>query len=75
MENNTTNLQFKTNINCSGCVAAVKPFLDKVIGIESWEVNTTDNNKILTIQADGTTEKEVIDTVQKAGFKIESLNQ
>lgn len=74
MENNTTNLQFKTNINCGGCVATVKPFLDKAEGIESWQVNTSDKNKILTVQADGITKQQVIDAVQKAGFKIESFN-
>ncbi len=75
MDNNTTNLQFKTNINCGGCVATVKPFLDKAEGIENWDVNTTDKNKVLTVKTQGITEKEVIEAVQKAGFKIESLHQ
>jgi len=25
--------QFKTNINCGGCIASVKPYLDKAEGI------------------------------------------
>ncbi|MBN8786824.1 MAG: heavy-metal-associated domain-containing protein [Terrimonas sp.] len=75
MNNDTTNLQFKTNINCSCCIASVKPFLDKAEGITEWDVNTTDKNKILTVKSEGITVQQVIDTVQKAGFKIESINQ
>ncbi|MFT3948348.1 MAG: heavy-metal-associated domain-containing protein [Agriterribacter sp.] len=74
MNNNTTKLRFRTNINCSGCVATVKPFLDKAEGIMQWDVNTVDKNKVLTVQSEGITAQQVIDTVQKAGFKIESLN-
>lgn len=72
--NNDTNLQFKTNINCGGCVASVKPFLDNAEGIDNWEVNTADKNKILTVKPAGISQQQVIDTVQKAGFKIEPLH-
>ena len=74
MEDNNKILQFKTNINCSGCVATVKPLLDKAEGIENWEVNTSDKSKILTVHSHGITEQQIIDTVQKSGFKIESIN-
>ncbi|MCC6288357.1 MAG: heavy-metal-associated domain-containing protein [Chitinophagaceae bacterium] len=74
MDNNTTELRFKTNINCGGCIATVKPFLDKAEEIIQWDVNTVDKNKVLTVQSKGITAQQVIDTVQKAGFKIESLN-
>ena len=73
MDNNTK-LQFKTNINCSGCIAAVKPVLDNAAGIENWQVDTTDKNKILTVASAGITPQEVIKAVEKAGFNIESLN-
>lgn len=71
MENK--NLQFKTNINCGGCVATVKPHLDNADGVCHWEVDTNDKNKVLTVKSEGITEQEVISTVQKAGFKIEVL--
>lgn len=73
MENNRV-FQFKTNINCGGCVASVKPHLDKADGICHWEVDTTNKDKVLTVKSDGISEQEVIATVQKAGFKIEPLN-
>lgn len=65
--------QFKTNINCGGCLASVKPHLDNADGICHWEVDTNDKNKVLTVKSEGITEQEIISTVQKAGFKIEVL--
>lgn len=65
--------QFKTNINCGGCIATVKPFLDGVEGIKKWEVNTMDKNKILTVDSDSISKEKIIETVQKAGFKIEAI--
>ncbi|EGJ99716.1 MULTISPECIES: heavy-metal-associated domain-containing protein [Dysgonomonas] len=69
----TKTFTFKTNINCGGCIAKVTPFLDEVKGISNWNVDTENKNKILTVVSDGITESEVIDTVQKAGFKIETI--
>ncbi|MBK7107646.1 MAG: heavy-metal-associated domain-containing protein [Bacteroidetes bacterium] len=68
-------LKFKTNINCSGCVAKVTPFLNDADGICHWDVNTENKDKILSVHSEGITEQEVIQKVQEAGFKIELLNQ
>lgn len=65
--------QFKTNINCGGCVASVKPHLDSAEGVCEWNVDTANKDKILTVKSEGITEKQVIETVQKAGFKIEPI--
>jgi copper chaperone len=73
METNKT-LKFKTNINCGGCIAKVTPFLNGAKGIGNWEVDTDNRNKVLTVVSDGITENEVIDVVQKAGFKIEHID-
>lgn len=62
--------QFKTNINCSGCVAAVKPFLDKTEGIQSWEVDTTIPDKILTVVTEKLSEDDVKQIIEKAGYKV-----
>lgn len=67
------NFQFKTNINCSGCIAKVTPFLNDAEGICHWEVDTTNKDKVLTVKSDGISEQEVIEAVQKAGFKIEPV--
>lgn len=74
MENNHQQFLFKTNINCRGCVASVKPHLDKAQGIVRWEVDTTGKDKILTVEAAGLTREAVMEIVQNAGFKIEIQN-
>lgn len=65
--------QFKTNINCSGCVATVKPHLDQATGIQEWNVDTTDQNKILTVTTANLTEEQVLGIVRQAGFKAEPV--
>lgn len=67
-------LKFKTNINCDGCLAKVKPFLNNEKGIEKWNVDITNPEKTLTVEVCNLTATEVIKTVQKAGFKIEQEN-
>lgn len=66
--------QFKTNINCSGCVAAVKPALNENIDIKEWNVDTVNPNKILTIKTENLHEGNIKEIVQKAGFKAESIS-
>jgi copper chaperone CopZ len=65
---------FKTNINCSGCVAKVTPELNAAEGVCHWEVDLESKDKILSVHSEGITEKEVMDAVKKAGFTIELLN-
>tara|TARA_R110002096_G_scaffold162994_2_gene330314 strand:- start:1172 stop:1384 length:213 start_codon:yes stop_codon:yes gene_type:complete len=67
-------LKFKTNINCGGCVSKVTPFLNKQEGVEGWKVDTDNPDKILTIESNGATEEEVKITLQKVGFKAESVD-
>lgn len=66
-------LKFKTNINCGGCIKAVTPHLDKAEGIKSWQVDTTNPDKVLTVEAYGTDAQAVQQVVEKAGFKAEVL--
>ncbi|GIV33740.1 MAG: hypothetical protein KatS3mg031_1275 [Chitinophagales bacterium] len=65
-------LKFKTNINCSGCVAKVTPFLEKLQGIK-WSVNTETPDKILEVTGENISEDAIIEIVKRAGFKIEPL--
>lgn len=66
-------MKFKTSINCGGCVARVTPLLNSAEGIESWSVDTDNPDKILTVKGNGITEDKVVETVKKAGFKIERI--
>ena len=67
-------LKFKTNINCGGCVSKVTPFLNNQEGVESWEVDTVNPDKILTIKSDGASEEDVKATLQKVGFTAEAVD-
>lgn len=66
-------LKFKTNINCGGCIAKVTPFLNEAAGEGCWKVDTTNKDKILTIDADTVSGEKIIAAVLKAGYKIERL--
>ncbi len=64
--------KFKTlNINCGGCVATVTPHLNGNKDIKEWKVDTTNPNKILTVETDALKGDEVQAIVRKAGFKAE----
>lgn len=67
-------LKFKTNINCGGCVSKVTPFLNKQEGVDNWEVDTTNPDKILTVESNGASEEDVKTTLLKIGFKAESID-
>lgn len=60
--------QFKTNINCGGCIARVAPILNGNEDIKKWDVNTADPAKILTVETEVLSEAEVVALVKKAGF-------
>jgi copper chaperone CopZ len=66
-------LKFKTNINCGGCLSKVTPFLNEEKNIKKWDVNLESDDRILTVETSDLTEEEVKKTVQKAGFKADSL--
>ncbi|MEP7080673.1 MAG: heavy-metal-associated domain-containing protein [Ginsengibacter sp.] len=65
--------QFKTNIMCGSCIEKVTPQLNKVIGENNWKVDTINPQKILTVTNDKVNTKEIIQAVQAAGYKAESL--
>lgn len=65
--------QFKTNINCLGCVSKVTPILNPLLGENNWEVNIRDKNKVLTVPTENLNESSLIEQIEKAGFKIEKL--
>ena len=66
-------LKFKTNIECSSCEARVKPFLDKKEGIVSWQVDTDNADKILTVETETLVAKDIIKTIKRTGFVAEEI--
>ena len=68
-------LNFKTTINCGGCITKVTPFLNAEKSIKKWEVNTSVPEKTLTGETEESDPDKIISAVEKAGFKIEQLNK
>lgn len=67
-------LKFHTNINCKNCLRAVTPFLNGEARIKRWEVDLNDPWKILTIESEDITIREVVNLLSKAGYKAEPLD-
>ena len=67
-------LKFKTNINCGNCIRSVTPHLNDLMDVDSWQVDTDNPDKILVVASDSGNIEEVINAVEKAGFKIEIKN-
>lgn len=65
-------LTFKTNIKCGGCIATVTPFLNNVVGIEKWEVDTTNPDKVLTVTGETITAESIEKAIKQAGYTIEA---
>jgi len=67
-------IEVKTNINCGSCIAKVTPTLNEVIGKNNWKVDTLNPKKVLTVTTENLDEQEVINAVEKAGYKAEKLS-
>ena len=66
-------IEVKTNIMCGSCIAKVTPVLNETFGEGNWNVDTQNPKKVLTVSSEDATEKEVIQAVEKAGYKAEEL--
>lgn len=66
-------LKFKTNINCSGCVAKVTNQLNETVGEGNWSVDTVNPDKPLTITNTDTPAEQVSAAIKKVAFKAEVI--
>lgn len=64
-------IEFKTNIMCGSCIEKVTPYLQKAESVEQWKVDTANKEKVLTVEGDNVNEKEVVQAIEDAGYKIE----
>ncbi|MEO5978312.1 MAG: cation transporter [Chryseolinea sp.] len=65
-------INFKTNINCSGCIAKVTPELNAAVGEGNWKVDTADPAKVLSVTGE-TDSRKIIATIEKVGFKAQRI--
>jgi copper chaperone CopZ len=63
-------MQFRTNLNCGSCVAAVTPLLDGERAIEHWHVDTQVPEKTLTVEGERVSADRVRSLVAQAGFRV-----
>ncbi|MCK6605952.1 MAG: heavy-metal-associated domain-containing protein [Ignavibacteriaceae bacterium] len=68
-------LTYKTNINCSGCVARVTPGLNAVQDVKYWFVDIKNPGKILTVKTLSDDDSGIISAVEKAGFEIHRTDE
>jgi copper chaperone CopZ len=65
-------IQFKSNLKCDGCVAAVRPFLEAVEELLDWEVDLKSKDRLVTFYlTDDAAIPKLQAAFQKAGFKLE----
>jgi len=63
---------FKTNIKCGGCVSKVKPGLDAIKEIKSWNVDLASPERLLSVEGD--VDSEVIEkALLAAGYRGEKI--
>jgi copper chaperone CopZ len=68
--------KFRTNIKCEGCVATVTPHINNNPDIRNWSVDLADPHKTLTVETEGhVTPQMVKETIEKAGYKAESISE
>ncbi len=67
-------LRFKTNINCSNCLAKVTPSLNQNEGIASWNVDLDNPDKILTVETESLMPEDIVKTVKRVGFEATEMN-
>jgi copper chaperone len=66
-------MELKTNIMCGSCIAKVTPVLNELTGENNWKVDTLNPKKILTVNREGIKENDIINALQKVGYKAEKL--
>lgn len=71
-------LKFKTNLKCAGCMYAIKPYLDALEGIDSWDVDLNSQDKIVKVVTKTATmediRKAIEDAIGEAGYTAELVN-
>lgn len=66
-------IRFKTNINCSNCLAKVTPSLNQKEGIVYWNVDLDNPDKILTVETESLMAEDIVKTVKRAGFEATEI--
>lgn len=70
-------LRFKTSLKCAGCVKAIKPFMDKIPEIISWNVDLGNPDKIVHVNIDSANgqdlSNEILIAIRQAGYTADKI--
>ena len=66
-------LKFKTNLRCGGCIANIKPELEKLEGLGEWKVDLSVPERLLEVEATPDKAASIVQAVKKAGNEISQL--
>ncbi|MBF6629147.1 MAG: heavy-metal-associated domain-containing protein, partial [Proteiniphilum sp.] len=54
-------------------LAKVTPFLDRKEGIQSWNVDIDNPDKILTVETEALNAEDIVKTIKRTGFEAELM--
>ncbi|OFX85670.1 MAG: hypothetical protein A2W99_06195 [Bacteroidetes bacterium GWF2_33_16] len=70
-------IKFKTSLKCGGCINAIRPHLNKIDGIQSWDVDLDSPNKTLSVNTEAPSTEDLQNTIiiafKKAGYSAELI--
>ena len=66
-------LVFKTNIRYKKHIGTIQPMLDKLEGLQRWNVDLHDKDKILRVEANNINAITIQKAVIQAGYMCEEL--
>ena len=56
-------------------IKSVTPHLNELDNVDGWKVDTEDPRKVLEVELDDNNVDVIVETVQKAGFEIEMIEE
>jgi len=68
-----TEIKFKTNVNCNHCINKITPVLNSNESISEWNVDLTNDDKVLTVKGENVDCNAVIDSLSKVGYVAEVI--
>ena len=66
-------IKFKSNIKCNGCIAAINDKMNELVGENKWQVDLNSDDRILTVESDDISAKDVSEELSKLGYLAEEI--
>lgn len=68
-----TEIKFKTNVNCNHCINKITPVLNGDKSISEWNVDLTNDDKVLTVKGENVDGNSVVESLAKVGYIAEVI--